>query len=256
MSKVFDAYAHYYDLLYREKDYQREAEYIVMHIRNQLPETKRILELGCGTGAHAEHLARKGYIVHGVDNSNEMLLRAEQRKNNLPENIASRLTFSHGDARFIRAQQTYDVVISLFHVLSYQASNADLASVFDTAALHLLPGGLFLFDFWYGPAVFSQKPAIRILRLGDDYIKVTRIAEPEMHTRENVVDVNYSMFIEDKKSGHVVQVNETHRMRYFFLPELDCFCVEKFNNLGSYTWMTNNPPDEESWSAFQVLKRL
>ena len=33
MSQVFDAYARYYDLLYRDKDYAGEAEYVAAHIR-------------------------------------------------------------------------------------------------------------------------------------------------------------------------------------------------------------------------------
>ena len=38
-------------------------------------------------------------------------------------------------------------MISLFHVMSYQTTNADLLAVFATAAAHLRPGGLFLFRF-------------------------------------------------------------------------------------------------------------
>ena len=45
MSQVFDAYARYYDLLYRDKDYVGEAEYVAAHIRKQAPQAKRILEL-------------------------------------------------------------------------------------------------------------------------------------------------------------------------------------------------------------------
>jgi predicted TPR repeat methyltransferase len=63
MSQVFDTYARYYDLLYRDKDYAGESEYVAAHIRKQAPQAKCILELGCGTGAHAEHLARMGYTV-------------------------------------------------------------------------------------------------------------------------------------------------------------------------------------------------
>ena len=53
MNQVFDAYARYYDLLYCDKDYAAEAGYVANHIRKLLPHTTHILELGCGTGAHA-----------------------------------------------------------------------------------------------------------------------------------------------------------------------------------------------------------
>ena len=220
MNPAFDTYARYYDLLYRDKDYAGEAAYVASHIRQHAPEAARILELGCGTGAHAEHLARLGFTVHGVDLSEAMLTRAEERQAALPADLAARLTFAHGDVRSVRTGETYDAVISLFHVMSYQTTNADLEAALATAAAHLQPGGLFLFDFWYGPAVLTQQPEVRVKRLEDEEIKVTRIAEPVMRVNENVVEVNYTVFIEVKSTGQMEQVQETHRMRYWFLPEL------------------------------------
>lgn len=256
MSRVFDTYARYYDLLYRDKDYAGESEYVAAHIREQVPQAKRILELGCGTGAHAEHLARMGYTVHGVDISEAMLTRAEARKAALPPEVAARLSFGLGDARTVRTGKTYDVVISLFHVMSYQTTNADLEAAFETAAVHMQPGGLFLFDFWYGPAVLTQKPEVRVKRLEDEEIKVTRIAEPVMHVNENVVDVNYTVFIEVKASTTVEQVREKHRMRYLFLPELKCYCAGKFTESVSYAWMTYDPLTLNAWGGLQLLVRL
>lgn len=250
MSQIFDTYASYYDLLYRDKDYAGEAEYVAAHIREQTPQAKRILELGCGTGAHAEHLARMGYTVHGVDMSEAMLARAEARKAVLPPEMAARLSFGLGDVRTVRINETYDAVISLFHVISYQTTNADLEAAFETASVHLQPGGLFLFDFWYGPAVLTQRPEVRVKRLEDEEIKVTRIAEPELHVNENVVDVNYTVFIEAKASRAVEMVTETHRMRYLFLPELLCFAdAEVWANFKSFGWMKLQELHQDDWAG-------
>ena len=250
---VFDAYANYYDLLYRDKDYAAEAEYVATHIRRQAPGAKRILELGCGTGAHAAYLVRVGFDVHGVDLSDTMLVRAEARKATLPAAEAKSLTFAAGDVRTVQTGVTYDVVISLFHVMNYQTTNADLEAAFKTAVTHLTSGGLFLFDFWYGPAVLTQKPEVRIKRLADDHIKVTRIAEPVMYVNENLVDVNYTVFIEEKDTGKVEQLHETHRIRYFFLPEIEKILTGcGFHLLKSYTWMTDCPLDYEHWAGFVI----
>lgn len=256
MSQVFDAYARYYDLLYRDKDYAAEAEYVASHIQKLLPNAKKILELGCGTGAHAEHLARMGYLVHGVDFSEAMLARAEARKAALPPELAARLSFSYGDVRTVRTNQAYDAVVSLFHVMSYQTTNADLEAAFETAAVHLASGGLFVFDFWYGPAVIMQKPEVRIKRLEDDDIKVVRIAEPILHDNDNVVDVNYTVLIEIKSNGKVDQLQETHSMRYLFLPELLKFQSEIFKECDKKSWMSNKELNMNSWSGFQILTRI
>lgn len=256
MTLVFDAYARYYELLYRDKCYTAEAEYVVSHIRKQLPRAERILELGCGTGSHAEHLARMGYTVHGVDMSDEMLARADARKAALPREVAARLSFGIGDVRSMRTGERYDAVISLFHVMSYQATNADLVAACETAAAHLSHGGLFLFDFWYGPAVLMQKPEVKVKRLEDEDIRVTRIAEPVMHVNENLVDVNYTVFVEAKATGKVEQVRETHRMRYLFLPELNRLLPDAgFEVLNQYQWMGNKAPDEASWAGFVIARK-
>lgn len=253
---VFDTYARYYDLLYRDKDYRAESEYVVSHVRKYSPQAKRILELGCGTGAHAEHLARMGYVVHGVDMSDTMLAGAEARRNRLPAEVASRLSFDQADVRDVRTGDSYDVVISLFHVISYQTADAGLKAMFETAFTHLARGGLFIFDFWYGPAVLMQQPEVRVKRLEDEFITVTRIAEPVMHVNENVVDVNYSVFIEEKATGKVDQIRESHRMRYLFLPELARYRESRFEERASHEWMTSEPMSGRSWAGFQVLARV
>jgi SAM-dependent methyltransferase len=255
MSAVFDVYARYYDLLYRDKDYAGEAEYVAAHIRKQTLQSKRILELGCGTGAHAEHLARMGYTVHGVDMSEAMLARAEARKIILPSEIAVRLSFGLGDVRTVRTGGTYDTVISLFHVMSYQTTTADLEAAFETASIHLQPGGLFLFDFWYGPAVLSDPPAVRVKRLGDNEIEVLRIAEPVMHHNENMVDVNYQVMITEIATGKLEQVRETHRMRYLFLPEItEHLAAHGFSLLQTEEWVSGKIPGSDTWGVCCVAR--
>ena len=254
MTEVFDAYSRYYDLLYGDKDYAGEAAYVAAHLRQHAPGATSILELGCGTGAHAEHLARAGFTVHGVDLSETMLARAAARKAALPAAMAARLSFAPGDARTLRTGARYDAVISLFHVMSYQTGNADLEAAFATAAAHLRPGGLFLFDFWYGPAVLAQRPEAREKRLADERIEVVRSAEPVLHENEDVVNVNYTVRIRDKATGSTETVRESHRMRYLFLPELALLRGAVFEEKATVAWMSADPLSAQSWSAFQVLR--
>jgi predicted TPR repeat methyltransferase len=256
MSRVFDAYARYYDLLYHDKDYAAEAAYVDAQIQKSTPAARRILELGCGTGAHAEHLARLGYSVHGVDRSATMLTAAGERKAGLPAEVAARLSFSLGDVRSVRTGETFDAVISLFHVLSYQTTNADLDAVFETAAVHLKAGGSFLFDFWYGPAVLTQQPDTRVKRLADAEVYIIRIAEPAMICDQNRVDIRYTIFVKQKSSGEISEITETHPMRYLFVPELDRFQEGRFSRRKSCAWMSDAPLDTSDWAGLVILTRL
>jgi len=256
VSKVFDCYAQYYDLLYRDKNYPAEAEYVASHIRARCPTAKRILELGCGTGAHAAHLARMGYSVHGIDFSEAMLAGAAARAAALPREVGERLSFSASDVRSARTGETYDAVVALFHVMSYQTTNADLAATFESAAIHLRQGGLFLFDFWYGPGVLTQVPQVRVKRLEDENIKVTRIAEPVVHENENLVEVNYTVFIDAQATGAVHQVRELHKMRYLFLPELLCLADQKqWCDIRTYGWMSHDELSHRDWAGVALATK-
>jgi SAM-dependent methyltransferase len=252
---VFGKYSRYYDLLYRDKDYAAEADFISGLIARYRPAAESILELGCGSGAHAFHLARKGYRVHGVDLSAEMLQQAEKRCRGLSTELASRLEFSLGDIRIIRVGAKFDCAISLFHVMSYQPGNADLIAALTTAREHLKPGGIFIFDCWYGPAVLSDPPSVRVKRMRDDVVDVTRVAEPLLHPNECLVDVNYNVFIRNRASDKFEELRETHRMRYLFAPEVQLLAETaglRVEHAGE--WMSDKQPDDTTWGVCFVLR--
>ncbi len=240
---VFNEYARYYDLLYRDKDYTGEAEYVHGLIQAHVPGARNILNIGCGSGRHDRCLVAYGYTVTGVDMSEEMLAAAKEAA---METAA--LEYVLGDARTVRLNRQFDAVISLFHVMSYQVTNADLKAAFATAAAHLKPGGLFLFDCWYGPGVLSDRPTNRLKELEDDIISVKRIAEPVLHPNENVVDVNYRVSISNKFTGDTKEIRETHWMRYLFMPEI----LEYLEQCGLQRcffrkWMEDDAPNDTTW---------
>ncbi|RII25023.1 MAG: SAM-dependent methyltransferase [Geobacter sp.] len=251
---IFGAYSRYYNLLYKDKDYPREAEYVHSLIRKHQAGAKSILDLGCGTGRHDLLLTQVGYEVTGVDQSEAMLAVASSQRSSLNPQSPS-LNFLQGDIRTVRLSSTFDVVISLFHVMSYQVTTADLQAAFATARAHLKPGGVFIFDCWYGPAVLTDRPTVRVKRLEDEVISVTRIAEPVMHPNGNLVDVNYQVFIRDKASDMVEELRETHRMRYLFLSEIELFSAEMgLNIIESAEWLTGKQPGFDTWGVCFVVR--
>lgn len=252
MTAPFDLTGAYYDLLYADKDYVGEARYVAGRLR---PACTSILELGSGSGIHAFLLAEAGYDVSGVERSPAMLGRARERAGATPP-TAGPLAFIAGDARSIRLGRTFDAVISLFHVVSYQTTDNDVAAMFTTAAEHLRPGGLFLFDIWYGPAVLSQRPTVRVKRMRNDRIAVTRTAEPTLHANTNIVDVHYEVFATDLATGRIDRLEEDHSMRYFFLPELTA--IGRAAGLSiehAEEWLTGHEPSTETWGVCLTMRK-
>ncbi|WP_347272950.1 class I SAM-dependent methyltransferase [Candidatus Kuenenia sp.] len=250
--KVFDKYADYYDLIYKDKDYAAEADFIDGLIKKHHPGAKTILNLGCGTGSHDFLLAQKGYNIKGIDCSESNIKKANAKLTDVGE-YKNCLDFQNGDIRTYRANKTYDIVISLFHVISYQITNEDLKSVFETVKIPLNKNGLFIFDCWYGPAVLHVRPEIRIKEVENNRTRIIRIAEPEIFPNENKVHVNYRLLVVDKVTNNITEIRETHPMRYLFKPEIDeLLFASGLKVVECAEWMTNKSPGFDTWSIYFI----
>jgi len=264
---VFKKYAAIYDLIYKDKDYSKEAQHIVEILQKYgVNQGSSILNLGCGTGRHDHILAKMGCKMTGVDMSEEMvdianhpLVKGGRGDYNLVkagfENInplnplsqgdleSSPLSkgtggikkvggikgatgdchFLQGDIRNIILEESFDAVISMFHVMSYQNSDEDVIAVFNNVYRHLNKNGIFVFDCWYADAVLTEKPEKRVKVVENDELLVTRYAKPEMHEDTHVVDVNYKIQVTEKTTGITETFHETHNMRYFSVNEIKQF---------------------------------
>ncbi len=240
---VFGDYSKYYDLLYKDKDYEAESEYIA----SLLGDSKKILELGCGTGKHASLLGKKGFDIFGIDFSETMIERAKKLG----------VKCEVGDVRTFRTDDVFDSVISLFHIASYQNTDEDVKNYFKTASIHVKKGGKFIFDLWYKPAVLTQRPEKRVKELENDEIKVVRYCTPEHLEDKNIVKVHYKIDITNKKTGNQQVVEETHSMRYFSSEDVEKFAKEAgFKIVLEEEWLTKNKPSEDTWGVCFVAEKL
>jgi len=246
----FVSYASFYDLLYGDKDYAAEVNFVVSILQRYLGPSGQILELGCGTGIHALGLAARGYTVHGVDMSNEMLHQARQRKAASAPRIASRTSFQQGDIRALQLPDSYDAAIALFHVISYLTDDSDVASAFKAIRQSLVTGAPFLFDFWHGPAVVKNGPRPSRKIMENDRFRVIREGEPEWRQASDIVRMNYRVSVSHKGSQESEEFEESHDVRYFFLPALTRQLeAGGFRLLSCSSWMTDHPASPDTFSA-------
>ena len=257
---VFNSlYASAYDLLYADKDYTGEAAFIQKLVKSHAPQARRLLDLGSGTGRHGMELMGLGYDVVGVELSAEMLAKAQLALDGMAsaDSGPALPEFHQGDIRHARLGSTFDVVTALFHVVSYQTTNEDLKAAMRTAAAHLPTNGIFIFDYWYGPAVLTEKPSVKIKRLQGKDVELVRIAEPTIRLNENLVEVDYEVFVSNSKGENYQSFTEHHEMRYLFLPEIQALAdAEGWAVLDSGEWLTGAPPSERTWGVYTVLRKM
>ena len=248
MSTVFGAaYADAYDVLYRDKDYNAECEMIreLLGRYADQPVTS-ILDLGCGSGNHAIPLAQAGFAVTGIDRSPSMLSHARLKAADLC--VADRATFREGDIRDLLLEERFDATLMMFAVLGYQIENRDVLAAFKTARKHLKPGGIFLFDCWYGPGVLTDPPANRVKTAEC----ITRFTRTTLDTRTHTCHVHFRI-------QSAEQINEeTHVVRFFFPRELELFLdLASFQllRLGCFPNFDQDP-DQTTWNVLGVALAL
>ncbi len=253
--QVFLRYGEYYDLLYRDKDYVAEADYVARTLQSTSPSVRSILEFGSGTGRHGRLLAGHGLDVLGIERSESMVSEALRMGRGTSDGDG-RFECRGGDIRTVELNRVFDAVISLFHVVSYQTTNRDLVATFANAARHLSAGGIFFFDVWHGPAVLLERPSVRVKRVEDASIRVTRIAEPELDINAGLVTVKYTILAESKANGRLTTFNEVHRMRYLFPSEIGFLATQTgFRVERSEQFLTGTAPSPDSWGVAYLLRK-
>ena len=252
---VFEKYAQYYDLLYKDKDYQKETEYILSLLKKYHPESEKILEFGSGSGIHGRLLANAGLKVSGIERSQQMIdLGLSTRKKGDIQN--TNFSCTKGDCTSIFIGDYFDAVISIFHVLSYQTSDEKVIAMLKNAHRQMNQGGIFIFDYWYAPAVWHIGPTLRVKRVSNNQLAITRIAEPKYFREQNIVQVNYQTFVEDLTSSHISEIKETHEMRAFETDEIEEFAYQTgFTLLHSEEWVTGHTSSKETWGVCTVLQK-
>jgi SAM-dependent methyltransferase len=243
-------YSKYYDVLYIDKDYEKECDFVERAFNNYSQfKPVKILDVGCGTGGHLIPLARRGYEVVGIDKSEWMVKLAEEkiRKHNLPARVLV------ADALDFNLDEKFDACIAMFAVISYIVQTDDLIKAFKNVRRHLKSGALFIFDYWYGPAVLTIKPSSRVKIVEKDGVKVVRTVVPELDTFHSIQRSNYHLIA--IKDGKVIdETQEVHVLRYLFPQELIHYLNEagfKVLKFCEFPYL-DKPPSETTWNVATI----
>ncbi len=135
-------FAFFYDLLMKNADYEGRFDYIIGLLTENGIGEGILLDMACGTGTLSKMFAQKGFDVVGVDASEEMLSKAQEKK--LEENF---------DALFLCQKMeeldlfgTIDAAVCTLDSLNHVTEKGKIIEIFRRVALFMNDGGVFVFD--------------------------------------------------------------------------------------------------------------
>ena len=238
--EAYGKFAQVYDLFMDNVDYEGWADCLEKHLKEEGIEDGLVLELGCGTGTMTGLLARRGYDMIGVDNSEEMLAEAMEKKVEDGLDILYLLQ----DMQEFELYGTVRAAVSVCDSLNYITEKEELLQVFRLVNNYLDPGGIFLFDM---NTVHKYRDI-----LGDDTIAENR--DEGSFIWENSYDPDTGLNIYElavflpREDGLYEKCEELHCQRAYEQAEIEALIREAgMEIVGVYDAYTDKPasPDRE-----------
>lgn len=178
---------------------------------NLQQERNTVLDLGCGTGTLTELLARKGFDMIGVDNAEEMLRIAMEKRERLGLDILYLLQ----DMRELELYGTVGAVVSVCDSLNYLLEEEDIVQTFSRVNDYLYPQGIFVFDF---NTVYKYRTVIGDATIAENREDCSFIWENYYHEDEEINEYDLTVFVAEGERFRRFQ--EVHYQRGYRLSQM------------------------------------
>lgn len=223
--EAYTSFAQVYDTFMDETPYGEWSAWIVELLgryrqmaaaedKALLQEQNTILDLGCGTGTLTGLLAEKGYDMIGIDNSQEMLQVALEKRDRSGQEILYLLQ----DMREFELYGTVGAVISVCDSLNYLLEEEDLLQTFRLVNNYLYPGGLFIFDF---NTVYKYETVIGDATIAENRENCSFIWENYYDPEGELNEYDLTIFVkEDSLTDSFHRFWEKHYQRGYCLTQI------------------------------------
>ena len=209
MNESYTSFAQVYDMFMDNVDYPAWSKYLIQLLKEYQVEDGLVLDLGCGTGNMTELLAKEGYDMIGVDNSEDMLEIASEKRAESGLNILYLLQ----DMREFELYGTVKAVVSICDSINYILEEDDLREVFSLVNNYLDPEGVFIFDL---NTPYKYRELIGDATIAENREDASFIWENTWYEKEQVNEYDLTIFA--RTNGEYYQkFFETHYQKAYEL---------------------------------------
>lgn len=175
--------------------------------RDELLDSERnlVVDLGCGTGTLTELLYQKGYDMIGIDNAEEMLNVAMDKR----AETGSEILYLLQDMRKLELYSTVGTVVSVCDSVNYILEEDELLETFSLVNNYLYPGGIFIFDF---NTEYKYREVIGDTTIAENREDCSFIWENYYDPDTNVNEYDLTVFVQEEEDIFR-RFTETHYQR-------------------------------------------
>ena len=215
--EAYTSFAQVYDLFMDNVPYEEWSRYIIGLLKEYGICDGTVLDLGCGTGKITRLLKKAGYDMIGVDNSEEMLAEAVEKR----EQSGRSILYLNQDMREFELYGTVRAVISLCDTMNYLTEYDDLVNVCRLVNNYLDPNGIFLFDLktdHYFKSIGCQS-------FCDADEEVSFIWDNDYDEEKRINSYALTLFVQEEDNRYE-RFDEYHEQRAFSIDEVRCAIEE------------------------------
>ena len=257
MSQVY-RYPRYYAIGYQWNT-KAECDFLEACLKTDGPPTaSRLLDIGCGAGRHLTALAKRGYQVTGIDASPDMITYVNEEA----KRAGLVVTAAVDDLRRLTVSGTFDAAFCFMDTFRFLLTNEEILAHLRAVAGRLVPGGLYVTDFWVprqwdmiGNEIHQWEQAE-----GGTTVRVFYLQHPESVDPINQTFEDELVF-EVHEDGRTTEIRGGPTRTRLILPQEFRALVESsgvFTLLGAYgEFDLKKPLDHESlsWRMISVLQK-
>ncbi len=245
---AYTSFASVYDTFMDNIPYEEWAEYLVDLLKEYGIRDGLVLDLGCGTGNMTELLATAGYDMIGVDNAEEMLEIAMEKREKSGHDILYLLQ----DMREFELYGTVKAIVSICDSINYITEEEDLLEVFRLANNYLDPKGIFIFDF---NTVYKYREVLGNQTIAEDREDCSFIWDNYYYEDEQINEYELSLFIKEQNSDLYRKYQEMHYQKAYDLKTIKGLVEESgLEYITAYDAFTRNQPTNESERVYVVAR--
>lgn len=246
--EAYSGFAKVYDLFMDNIPYGEWTDYVKELLSEEGILEGILLDLGCGTGSVTELLARSGFDMIGIDNSEEMLEIAMEKK----ERSGLDILYLLQDMREFELYGTVKAVVSICDSVNYITEEEELLEVFRLVNNYLDPKGMFIFDF---NTEYKYREILGDCTIAENRDACSFIWDNYYYEEEQINEYALSLFIQEEDSDLYRKYEETHFQKAYTYETMRRLIEESgLEFVTAYDAFTHDAPTEKSERIYMIAR--